>query len=60
MIAGPPKGKPVPKDRKPDYVTEDKVTQEQAILYRLSGDYNPLHIGMGLMVRDMCADTQFP
>lgn len=60
VIAGPPKGKPVPKDRKPDYMTEDKVTQEQAILYRLSGDYNPLHIGMELMVRDMCADTQFP
>lgn len=48
MIAGPPKGKPVPKDRKPDYITEDKVTPEQAILYRLSGDYNPLHIGKRL------------
>jgi len=43
-IAGPPKGKPIPKDRQPDYVTEDKITPEQAILYRLSGDYNPLHI----------------
>jgi peroxisomal enoyl-CoA hydratase 2 len=45
IIASPPKAKPIPKDRKPDYTTEDKVTPEQAILYRLSGDYNPLHIG---------------
>ena len=50
VIAGPPKGKPTPKDRKPDYVTEDRITPEQAILYRLSGDYNPLHIGRGPMV----------
>lgn len=45
VIAGPPKGKPIPKDRKPDYIIEDKISPEQAILYRLSGDYNPLHIG---------------
>jgi len=42
-IAGPPKGKPIP-DRKPDWVVKDRVTPEQAIIYRLSGDYNPLHI----------------
>jgi peroxisomal enoyl-CoA hydratase 2 len=54
VMAGPPKGRPIPKDRKPDYVTEDKTTPEQAILYRLSGDYNPLHIGKGLIHRWEC------
>jgi len=43
-IASPPKGKPIPKDRKPDWVIRDQTTPEQAIIYRLSGDYNPLHI----------------
>ncbi|KAG2354436.1 MaoC like domain-containing protein [Suillus spraguei] len=43
-IAAPPRAKPVPKDRKPDWVVRDKTTPEQALIYRLSGDYNPLHI----------------
>ncbi|KAI0321519.1 peroxisomal dehydratase [Amylostereum chailletii] len=43
-IASPPKGKPIPKDRKPDWVVRDQTTPEQALIYRLSGDYNPLHI----------------
>jgi acyl dehydratase len=43
-IAAPPQAKPVPKDRKPDWVVRDKTTPEQALIYRLSGDYNPLHI----------------
>ncbi|KAI0688603.1 peroxisomal dehydratase [Cytidiella melzeri] len=43
-IAGPPAAKPVPKDRSPDWVVKDKTTTEQAIIYRLSGDYNALHI----------------
>ncbi|KZV75039.1 peroxisomal dehydratase [Peniophora sp. CONT] len=43
-ITSPPKARPVPKDRKPDWVIRDQTTPEQAILYRLSGDYNPLHI----------------
>jgi len=30
--------------RTPDYVTEEKTTEEQAVIYRLSGDYNPLHV----------------
>jgi len=34
---------PVP-DRAPDKVTEQKTDVQQAVLYRLSGDYNPLHI----------------
>ncbi|KAF9322010.1 hypothetical protein BG003_008200 [Podila horticola] len=33
-----------PKDKAPDAVYEDKTTDDLAILYRLSGDYNPLHI----------------
>ncbi|KAG0375876.1 hypothetical protein BGX24_008558 [Mortierella sp. AD032] len=33
-----------PKDREPDQVFEDSTHADQAILYRLSGDYNPLHI----------------
>ncbi|OAQ31205.1 peroxisomal multifunctional enzyme [Linnemannia elongata AG-77] len=33
-----------PKDRAPDRVYEDSTHADQAILYRLSGDYNPLHI----------------
>jgi hypothetical protein len=44
-IAGPPAAKPVPKDRKPDWVVKDQTTPEQAVIYRLSGDYNALHIG---------------
>jgi len=43
-IAGPPAAKPIPKDRKPDWVVRDKTTPEQAIIYRLSGDYNALHV----------------
>lgn len=30
--------------RAPDHVVEEKTTEEQAAIYRLSGDYNPLHI----------------
>jgi acyl dehydratase len=33
----------VPKDRAPDFRIEEKTTAEQALLYRLSGDPNPLH-----------------
>jgi acyl dehydratase len=31
-------------DRKPDYVVEDVVRPEQGALYRLNGDFNPIHI----------------
>ena len=31
-------------DRKPDKVTEESIASDQALLYRLSGDINPLHI----------------
>ncbi|KAK3341232.1 HotDog domain-containing protein [Lasiosphaeria hispida] len=45
---GGPKGPatenyPSPKDRKPDVVFETQTTAETALLYRLNGDYNPLH-----------------
>ncbi|RXW21030.1 hypothetical protein EST38_g4808 [Candolleomyces aberdarensis] len=33
-----------PPKRNPDVVVEEKTTTLQAALYRLSGDYNPLHI----------------
>lgn len=32
-----------PTDRKPDAVTRFQTTKETALLYRLCGDYNPLH-----------------
>jgi len=39
----PPETKRIP-DRSPDMVIEWETTPGQAILYRLSGDWNPLHI----------------
>ncbi|KAL1918369.1 uncharacterized protein VTP21DRAFT_3029 [Calcarisporiella thermophila] len=33
-----------PPKRAPDAVVREKTTEEQAAIYRLSGDYNPLHI----------------
>jgi acyl dehydratase len=40
-----PSGSPnQPPNRPPDAVFTDKTTDNQAVLYRLSGDYNPLHI----------------
>ena len=45
-ILPPPPAQPLPKPptRAPDHSWADKTTAEQAALYRLSGDYNPLHI----------------
>ncbi|KAJ4290643.1 hypothetical protein N0V88_006390 [Collariella sp. IMI 366227] len=34
---------PTPKDRNPDVVFENQTTPETSLLYRLNGDYNPLH-----------------
>ena len=40
----PPKTARVhPPDREPDFEVRDQVGPTQALLYRLSGDYNPLH-----------------
>lgn len=36
-----------PPGRAPDVVIEEKTTEEQACIYRLSGDYNPLHVDPG-------------
>jgi acyl dehydratase len=37
-------GKNVPPERAPDHTVEHKTSVDQATLYRLSGDRNPLHI----------------
>lgn len=37
----------VPPDRSPDRVAEQSVSKHQALLYRLSGDWNPLHADPG-------------
>lgn len=41
-----PKAEPlsVPKDKTPDFEIAYKTTEDQAAVYRLSGDVNPLHI----------------
>jgi (3R)-3-hydroxyacyl-CoA dehydrogenase / 3a,7a,12a-trihydroxy-5b-cholest-24-enoyl-CoA hydratase / enoyl-CoA hydratase 2 len=44
---GPSADVNVPPDRAPDRVIEDKTTENQALLYRLSGDWNPLHADPG-------------
>ncbi len=42
---GPPAPKiEFPQDRKPDFSVSDRVAENQAALYRLSGDVNPLHL----------------
>lgn len=38
-----PKVAEVPKGRAPDFRVEEVTSAEQALLYRLSGDWNPLH-----------------
>jgi 3-hydroxyacyl-CoA dehydrogenase/3a,7a,12a-trihydroxy-5b-cholest-24-enoyl-CoA hydratase len=40
---GPSADVNVPPDRSPDRVVEDRTSENQALLYRLSGDWNPLH-----------------
>ena len=38
----------VPPAREPDVVVEDAIPDNQALLYRLSGDWNPLHVDPGM------------
>ncbi|MGQ0709387.1 MAG: SDR family NAD(P)-dependent oxidoreductase [Rhodoferax sp.] len=40
---GPSAERNTPPDRAPDAVVEEKTDANQALLYRLSGDWNPLH-----------------
>ena len=40
---GPSADVNLPPDRQPDFVVEDVIPANQALLYRLSGDWNPLH-----------------
>jgi acyl dehydratase len=40
---GPSGARNVPPDRKPDRTVAYQTLPQQALLYRLSGDYNPLH-----------------
>lgn len=42
--SGQPKPHPMPEDRAPDRIVDLITRQEQAAIYRLSGDLNPLHI----------------
>lgn len=49
----PPEAAPVPSiptDRAPDWMEEEATLPEQALLYRLSGDVNPLHADPELAV----------
>jgi acyl dehydratase len=39
----PTESKPSPPSRAPDFTVEERTLPEQALLYRLSGDVNPLH-----------------
>ena len=41
---GAPKPHPLPSDRAPDATLDLPTRPEQALLYRLSGDLNPLHV----------------
>ena len=41
---GAPKPHPLPSDRAPDLTLDLSTRPEQALLYRLSGDLNPLHV----------------
>ncbi|MBW2456880.1 MAG: SDR family NAD(P)-dependent oxidoreductase, partial [Deltaproteobacteria bacterium] len=42
--SGPSSKVNTPPDREPDQVTEEQISENQALLYRLSGDWNPLHV----------------
>jgi 3-hydroxyacyl-CoA dehydrogenase/3a,7a,12a-trihydroxy-5b-cholest-24-enoyl-CoA hydratase len=41
---GPSSDINIPPDRPADVVVSDKIGEEQALIYRLSGDWNPLHV----------------
>ena len=41
---GPSGKRNIPPQREPDQVVTQQISENQALLYRLSGDWNPLHI----------------
>ncbi len=41
---GPASDVNTPPDRAPDFTRSEKIGDNQALLYRLSGDWNPLHV----------------
>ncbi|KAI0294606.1 peroxisomal dehydratase [Multifurca ochricompacta] len=43
-VTSPPQHESIPKNRSPDWVVREQTSPEQALIYRLSGDYNPLHV----------------
>jgi acyl dehydratase len=43
MMPREPKVAEIPKDKEADFRIEETTSPEQALLYRLSGDFNPLH-----------------
>ncbi len=45
---GPTEEQNTPPDRAPDAVVEQQISPNQALLYRLSGDWNPLHADPGM------------
>ena len=44
---GPSGDANTPPDRAPDFTRTEKIGDNQALLYRLSGDWNPLHVDPG-------------
>ena len=49
-VSSLPAAKPIPQDRAPDWVATEQTSTSQALIYRLSGDYNPLHVGTRLLL----------
>ena len=48
-VSSLPAAKFIPRDRAPDWVAMEQTSSSQALIYRLSGDYNPLHVGKHLL-----------